>query len=81
MQSQRPLKKLMVDDQGCDMLKPGIGNIAYVKDIQTEKIVTTGYRCSIFGGFQHSLTGFGWVSQNLLVTKEMRLAHSILLMS
>ena len=66
LQSQRPLKKLMVDDQGCDKYKPGIGNIAYVKDIQTEKIVTTGYRCTIFGRFYHPSTGLGWVSINSL---------------
>jgi hypothetical protein len=51
----------MVDDKGCDTYKPGIGNIAYVKDLQTEEIISTGFRCSIFGGFQHPLTGFGWV--------------------
>jgi hypothetical protein len=51
----------MVDDQGCGKYKPGIGNIAYVKDLQTEKILTTGFRCSIFGDYQHPLTGFGWV--------------------
>ena len=61
LKSQRPLKKLMIDDQGCDMFQPGIGNIAYVKDLQTEKIVTTGFRCSVFAGFSHHLTGLGWV--------------------
>ena len=56
----------MVDDQGCSPDEPGIGNIAYVKDIQTEAIVSTGYRCSVFGKYQHPLTGFGWVSVNQL---------------
>ena len=62
LQSERPLKELMIDDHGCSQDQPGIGNIAYVKDIQTETIVSTQYRCSIFGKYQHPLTGFGWVS-------------------
>ncbi|CAB4037073.1 Hypothetical predicted protein, partial [Paramuricea clavata] len=69
MKSERPLKQLMVDDQGCTKHKPGIGNIAYVKDIRTEKIVTTGFRCSIFGGFHHSTPGFGWHQMNSCLNK------------
>jgi hypothetical protein len=53
----------MIDEKGCSKDEPGIGNIAYVKDMQTEEIVTTGYRCSVFGKYQHPLTGFGWVGQ------------------
>ena len=62
MQSERPLKELMMDKQGCAPNEPGIGNIAFVKDIQSDTIVSTEYRCSVFGKFQHPLTGFGWVS-------------------
>ena len=51
----------MIIDHGCAQATPGIGNIAYVKDLQTEKIVTTNFRCSVFGGYQDSSTGFGWV--------------------
>jgi hypothetical protein len=51
----------MVDDDGCSPDEPGIGNIAYVKDLQTETIVSTEYSCSVFGKYQHPLTGFGWV--------------------
>jgi hypothetical protein len=72
MKSERPLKELMVDDQGCTKQKPGIGNIAYVKDIRTEKIVTTGFRCSIFGGFYHSTPGFGWVSIALATVSKTK---------
>jgi hypothetical protein len=52
----------MVDNQGCGMNRPGIGDIAYVKDIETETIVTTEYRCSVFGRYQYTFPGFGWVS-------------------
>ena len=61
MQSKRPLKELMIDKQGCSLDEPGIGDIAYVKDIQTDTIVSTGYRCSVFGKFQNPFSGFGWV--------------------
>ena len=63
MKSERPLDKLMIDEKGCSKDEPGIGNIAFVKDMQTEEIVTTGYRCSVFGKYQHLVTGFGWVGQ------------------
>ena len=62
MQSERPLKKLMImDEGGCGPTSPGIGNISYVKDLQTEKIVTTTFRCSTFGGYFHPSTHLGWV--------------------
>ena len=51
----------MIIDHGCAQATPGIGNIAYVKDLQTEKIVTTNFRCSVFGSYYDSATGFGWV--------------------
>ena len=54
----------MIEDQGCTLDQPGIGNIAYVKDLETETIVTTGFRCSVFGRYQFPNPGFGWVSTN-----------------
>ncbi len=51
----------MIIDHGCAQATPGIGNIAYVKDLKTEKIVTTNFRCSVFGSYHDSATGFGWV--------------------
>ena len=63
--SERPLKNLMIEDQGCTAYKPGIGNIAYVKDLETGTIATTGFRCSVFGGYQFHYPGFGWVCTNL----------------
>ena len=51
----------MIEDKGCSQDQPGIGDIAYVKDLQTDTVVSTGYRCSVFGKYQHPVTGFGWV--------------------
>ena len=48
-------------DKGCDINSPGIGDIAYVKNLQTEKIVTTYFRCSKFGVGHHLQSGIGWV--------------------
>ena len=75
----------MIIDHGCAQATPGIGNIAYVKDLQNEKIVTTSFRCSVFGGYHDSATGFGWVSLlanlrvlNNLTEKNTVEKHSIL---
>jgi hypothetical protein len=58
----RPLKNIMIINQGgCGSISPGIGDIAYVKDLRTEKIVTTNFRCSKFGTYYHSYQKFGWV--------------------
>jgi hypothetical protein len=51
----------MISDHGCSPTTPGIGNIAYVKDLQTEKIVTTNFRCSAFGGYHAVTSSSGWV--------------------
>ena len=61
LQVERALKNLMIIDHGCAPATPGIGNIAYVKNLQTENIVTTNFRCSVFGSYYDSTTGFGWV--------------------
>jgi hypothetical protein len=52
----------MITDHGCDALKPGIGDIAYVKDLMTEKVVTTIFECSVFGKAKDSsIYKSGWV--------------------
>ena len=51
-------------EKGCDQNSPGIGDIAYVKDLKTEKIVTRNFRCSKFGIAYHVGTKFGWVCIN-----------------
>ena len=52
----------MIDNLGCSQDEPGIGDIAYVKDLQTETVLATNFRCSVFGKYEHASTGFGWVS-------------------
>ena len=61
LQSTRALKKLMMNTAGCDQRSAGIGDIAYVKDLLTGKIVTAKLRCSKFGVAYHRLAGLGWV--------------------
>ena len=63
LQKERPLKNLlMINEGGCGRLWPGIGDISYVKDLQTEEIVTTKFRCSQFTSQHSKFDGFGWVS-------------------
>ena len=52
----------MIEDRGCDSNSPGIGDIAFVKDLRTDMIVTTTFRCSVFGLAQSG--NLGWVSYN-----------------
>ena len=53
----------MITDHGCDTRSPGIGDIAYVKDLMTETIVTTTFKCSVFGvpKSHDSVLKSGWV--------------------
>ena len=63
LKNKRPLKNLlMLNKGGCGRLSPGIGDISYVKDLQTEEIVTTKFRCSQFSSYHSKSDGFGWVS-------------------
>ena len=66
LKNKRPLGKLMVTDTGCDVNSPGIGDIAFVKDLMTGKIVTTKFQCSVFG-LAYSST-VGWVCNKKLCT-------------
>ena len=62
LQNKRPLKNLLLlNEGGCGRLSPGIGNISYVKDLQTKQIVTTKFRCSQFSSYRSKSDGFGWV--------------------
>ena len=51
----------MMITAGCDHRSAGIGDIAYVKDLLSDKIVTAKLRCSKFGFAYHPLARFGWV--------------------
>ena len=59
LKNKRPLGQLLVKDRGCDSNAPGIGDIAFVKNLRTEKIVTMAFQCSVFGLPQSSTVG--WV--------------------
>ena len=52
---------MLIGEKGCDANSPGIGDIAHVKDLITEKIVTTNFRCAKFGVPYYAGTKFGWV--------------------
>ena len=54
---------MIMGEKGCEIGTPGIGDIAYVKDLQTEEIVSTTFRCSQFGVGYHHKTMVGWVSE------------------
>ena len=50
-------------EKGCGKDSPGIGDIAYVKNLQKMEIVSTTFRCSIFGIGHHKKSMVGWVSE------------------
>ncbi|XP_028416631.1 uncharacterized protein LOC114540704 [Dendronephthya gigantea] len=77
LNSKRPLKNLMLmAEKGCDANSPGIGDIAHVKDLMTEKIVTTNFRCAKFGVPYHAATKFGWASMNSCLQSPCRLGFA-----
>jgi hypothetical protein len=60
MWNKRPFGQLLLHDSGgCTKNNPGIGDIKFVKDLQTGKVVNTNFRCSIFSGHLSKL--IGWV--------------------
>ncbi|XP_028413234.1 fibrinogen gamma chain-like [Dendronephthya gigantea] len=71
LQNIRPLKNIMIVNQrGCGPTSPGIGDIAYVKDLRTEKIVATKFRCSQFGIYRHFILKSGWAMMNECFEKQ-----------
>ncbi|XP_028416962.1 uncharacterized protein LOC114541174 [Dendronephthya gigantea] len=61
--SPRLLSKLLMSNKGgCSHRYPGIGDIAYVKDLMTGKIATRKFKCSRFGA--DISTGLGWDKMN-----------------
>lgn len=69
LRNKRPLGKLMITDNGCEVNSPGIGDVAFVKDLMTGKIVTTKFQCSVFG-LAHS-GNVGWVCNKKLFKRTM----------
>ncbi|XP_028391545.1 uncharacterized protein LOC114516310 [Dendronephthya gigantea] len=71
LRNTRPLKNIMIVNQGgCGATSPGIGDIAYIKDLRTEKIVATKFRCSQFGTHQHFFLKIGWAMMNECFEKQ-----------
>ncbi|CAB4025356.1 Hypothetical predicted protein, partial [Paramuricea clavata] len=64
LKSKRPLKQLMQKSKDCGWSSAGIAHVAYVKDLQTDTIVSHNFSCSKFGYGHSPATGFGWVSMN-----------------
>ncbi len=81
LKSKRRLKNLMMTTAGCDQRSAGIGNIAYVKDLQTEKIVSTKLRCSKFGFAHHQLLKFGWVCTQKSSRRDLGAAPGFIIFS
>ncbi|XP_028396090.1 uncharacterized protein LOC114520085 [Dendronephthya gigantea] len=69
----RTLGNLLITTDGCDTLNPGIGDIAYVKDLQTGKIVTTTFACSVFGSAKSdTIYKSGWPMMNECLKKPCK---------
>ncbi|CAB4020794.1 Hypothetical predicted protein, partial [Paramuricea clavata] len=61
LNNSRPLKELMVLGKGgCDSSSPGIGDVAFVKNLMTEHVVTRSFRCSKFGLAHSPESMIGW---------------------
>ena len=52
---------MIINRGGCGKTSPGIGDVQFVKDLMTDNIVTTKFRCSKFGMAHNAKTIFGWV--------------------
>ncbi|XP_046843331.1 uncharacterized protein LOC124437395 isoform X1 [Xenia sp. Carnegie-2017] len=64
-QNPRKLKNLMIYNKGgCTNTSPGIGDVKYVKDLITDNVVTTNFRCSKFGLAYNERTNLGWAKMN-----------------
>ncbi|XP_028411770.1 uncharacterized protein LOC114534514 [Dendronephthya gigantea] len=61
--SPRKLSKLLMSNKGgCSHRYPGIGKVAFVKDLVTGKIQTKNFKCSRFGA--SIAPGLGWNKMN-----------------
>ncbi|XP_046857622.1 uncharacterized protein LOC124451035 [Xenia sp. Carnegie-2017] len=74
--SPRKLTELLLRDSGgCSRLFPGVGNIQYVKDLRSNKIITTNFNCSRFGSHFHKNFGWGKMNQCLGSPCKKGFAH------
>ncbi|XP_028411772.1 uncharacterized protein LOC114534516 [Dendronephthya gigantea] len=61
--SPRILSELLMSNKGgCSHQYPGIGDVAFVKDLMTGEIATRNFKCSRFGGA--IAPGLGWSKMN-----------------
>ncbi|XP_046839650.1 uncharacterized protein LOC124433845 isoform X4 [Xenia sp. Carnegie-2017] len=76
-QNPRKLKNLMIYNKGgCTKTSPGIGDVKFVKDLMTENIVTTSFRCSKFGLAYNKRAQFGWAKMNNCLCKPCPLGFA-----
>ncbi len=52
----------MQKSKECGWSSAGIAGVTYVKDLQTDTIVSHNFSCSKFGFGYVPATGFGWVN-------------------
>jgi hypothetical protein len=62
LNSQREFGDIFSVNKGCSDLQAGIGNIAFVKDLLTQSVLTNNFKCSKFGPHTHDM--LGWVTAN-----------------
>ena len=70
---------MIINKGGCDKHSPGIGDVAYVKNLLSDSIVTRNFRCSKFGLAHHPRTKFGWVRICILQLKRPVLINSVVI--
>ena len=64
--SERRFEELLIRNRGgCTEHNPGIGDIKFVKDLQIGKVVSTEFRCSLFGAHVSPLIGWGMMNKCL----------------
>lgn len=78
LKSKRPLKQLMQKSDDCGWSSAGISDVAYVKDLQTDTIVSHNFSCSKFGYGHFPATGFGWVCASIFLCMRWTFPHLLL---
>lgn len=58
---------------GCSHLHPGIGDVAYVKDLMSRRIATKEFNCSRFG--TSIARGLGWVYKIIYLLNILKIIY------
>ncbi|XP_028393393.1 uncharacterized protein LOC114517773 isoform X1 [Dendronephthya gigantea] len=61
---------------GCSPSTPGIGDIKYVKNVQSGSITTTNFKCSIFGPHTHN--SLGWARMNYCLRNTCKKGYGVI---